>query len=121
MFNMTQCKIGDKLVTRGGEIVYYSGNDGHYKYPFDIGMDGAHLYSVTREGLEYDSNPLGRRNIVGFYSEPKPELEPADNTPSISVRSEKRYFITINNKEVEITLTELRQLYSQLYSMLEGK
>ncbi len=125
MFDMTQCKIGDKLVTKGGKVVYYVANDGHFRYPHNIsyyqGSDG-YDYSVGNTGEEFIGVDSVNNNIVGFAEDqPAPEQLVPEQPTTVSVRKEDRYFITVNDKEVEITLEELRQLYSQLYNMLEGK
>ena len=115
MFDMTQCKIGDKLVNKKGQVRQLScidNDDGPYLY-----MDTEDR-SYTTSGKWWEGEST-LEDIVGFWEEV--ETQPADNPPPITVRKEERYFITVNDKEVEITLEELRQLYSQLYNMLEGK
>ena len=123
MFDMTQCKVGDKLVTRDGDVLTYVEYAEHDTYPYKL--DGERLYiSVLPDGSEYETEYSGC-DIVGFAEQrtdsTSEQLQPTNNPPTISVRKEERYFITVNDKEVEITLAELRQLYSQLYNMLEGK
>lgn len=118
MFDMTQCKIGDKLVNRLGEVRQLSCIDNDvepYKY-----MD-TESRSYVADGRWWE-DATSYEDIIGFWEEPLLEsLQPADNPPSSTVRKEERYFITVNGEEVESTLSELRQLYGQLYDMLEGK
>lgn len=117
MFDMTQCKIGDKLVTRDGDVVTYIEYSEHDMYPYKL--EGGELYiSVLPNGSEYETEYSGC-DIVGFATEQLTQeqlVQPPSTT--ISIRKEERFFITINDTEVEITLEEIYNLQHQINELV---
>lgn len=118
MFDMTQCKIGDKLVNRRGEVRELScinNDDGSYRY-----KDTENL-SYTDWG-EWWSCETNDEDIVGFAGQRTDntpcQLQPINHLPPISIRKEERFFITINDTEVEITPEELYNLQHQINELV---
>ena len=116
MFDMTKCKIGDKVVTREGDVLIYIGYSKYDTYPYKL--DGDFRISVLPNGSEYESTSSDN-DIVGFADE-QPTLEQSVQAPSttISIRKEERYFITVNDTEVELTIEELYNLQHQINKLV---
>jgi hypothetical protein len=88
-FDMTQCKIGDKLKTRGGKCVKLTDvdaggfTDGE-EYPFIIDDE----YAVTLEGTYFKNGSIEPEDIVGFWEEEEKQLSEDDESfPTIEVRT----------------------------------
>lgn len=121
MFDMTQCKIGDKLVTQDGEtVVLIDIQSSLYdEHPYKLEGAGGFVFSTLRDGSEYVTMDSGN-DIVGFAEQQltNKTLEPTTHIPTISVRREERFFITIDDKDIEITFEELYNLQQQITKLL---
>lgn len=64
MFDMTQTKVGDKLLTRGGEVVTLVNIDNRHgvRYPYELDND----ITVTYFGYGWSNRTETRWDIVGF-------------------------------------------------------
>lgn len=120
MFDMRQCKIGDKLVTSQGDVVVLTNitTDLDDDYPYKLKMDGDFRFEVTLTGDEYETMD-SENDIVGFADkQPNKTIEPTPYIPTISVRREERFFITLDDKDIEITFEELYNLQQQITKLL---
>jgi hypothetical protein len=83
-FDMTQCKIGDKLKTRGDKKVIleniWDTSDTHYPYELDNGETVTEYGSYSRYGDTDD-------DIVGFWEEEGELSEDEESFPNIEVRT----------------------------------
>jgi hypothetical protein len=83
-FDMTRCKVGDKLKTRGDKKVIleniWDTSDIHYPYELDNGETVTEHGSYSRYGdTDYD--------IVGFWEEEGELSEDEESFPNIEVRT----------------------------------
>lgn len=83
-FDMTRCKVGDKLKTRGDKKVIleniWDTSDTHYPYELDNGETVTEHGSYSRYGdTDYD--------IVGFWEEEGELSEDEESFPNIEVRT----------------------------------
>ena len=71
MFDMNQCKPGDKLVSCHGSIfTYIKKNENGYPYPHIVEYSDGGYGSRTDDGFVYSTKRLPEdHNIVGFYKE----------------------------------------------------
>jgi hypothetical protein len=74
MFDMSKCKIGDKLITRAGAIGYYLGfkinNLTSEMYPYGVRIaDDNYNYAYTIRGSYLNEDRENCRDIMGFYVE----------------------------------------------------
>ena len=66
--NMTQCKLGDRLLLRNGEIATMESiakNHGLLSYPYYILYKNGVLRTVTEDGLVFECSS-GPSDVVGF-------------------------------------------------------
>ena len=74
--NMTQCKLGDRLLLRNGEIATLDGRvcDGvcDVIYPYTIIYNDG-LYSVTKDGLIFRDS-VNLMDVVGFATKENKEI-----------------------------------------------
>ena len=70
-FDMSQCKIGDKLVCRSGEVVEYFRFDKLVgMYPHEVKYASGVIGKRTNTGICYITQESGK-DIIGFYEEEK--------------------------------------------------
>jgi hypothetical protein len=68
MFDMSKCKIGDKLITRGGTGAVFKGVSKYWseKYPYAVQFNGdASIYSCGATGIFWEADMLSQWDIVG--------------------------------------------------------
>ena len=127
-FDMTRCKIGDKLKTLRGKCVELTDvdilglTDGE-EYPFIIDEE----YSVTVEGTYY-TNGIELEDIVGFWEEEEKQLSEDDESfPNIEVRTphiDKIITYRIHFNEMfhrDLSEEEAVAIYQQLKELLGEK
>jgi hypothetical protein len=77
MFDMTKCKIGDKLISREGEVYTLLRKVADRDYPYVLTRTGAKETSRTVEGYFWTNTEGGDWDIVGFATDkvakPKPK------------------------------------------------
>jgi hypothetical protein len=120
-FDMTQCKIGDKLKTRDGYAVYLLKQAENYLYPYSISMDGKKFnYSVDASG-KYHTGKLNRLlDIIGFW-------EDDESFPTIEVRTPhiaKTTTYRVHFNEMfhrDLSEEEAVAIYQQLKTLLGEK
>lgn len=97
MFDMNQCKKGDKLVCRDGSIVEYSGICNSIVYPHRVMVkpigESAWIMSVTSYGHQVIG--IDRNNdIIGFYKEEgRQEMIERDKEYDLKVTGEQLAFM----------------------------
>ena len=67
-FDMNQCKKGDKLVCRNGDVVVYDEKTCYHRYPHKVNHTSGYI-SYTEEGLILTSSTIQDYDIIGFYKE----------------------------------------------------
>jgi hypothetical protein len=77
MFDMKQCKIGDKLISREGKVYTFLGTDDSPSYPYVLTeLDGG-VSTRTVEGYYWENSEGEDWDIVGFHTDkiakPKPK------------------------------------------------
>jgi hypothetical protein len=88
-FDMTRCKIGDKLKTREGNVAYFFNLNNHCDYPYMISFHGEEDdYTVDALG-NYNTNFAGKESldIIGFWEEEGELSEDEESFPNIEVRT----------------------------------
>lgn len=121
-FDMTRCKVGDKLKTREGKKVIleniWDTSDTHYPYELD---NGETVTECGRCSIYYPTD----EDIVGFWEEEKKELSEADESfPNIEVRTPQIGKITtyrIHFNEMyhrDLSEEEAVAIYQQLKELL---
>ena len=75
MFDMNQCKEGDKLVCRDGEIVEYSHSGSDICYPHIIKYWCGSVGCRTPNGFMFWGDTVNDCDIIGFYEEEPKMIE----------------------------------------------
>jgi hypothetical protein len=99
MFDMNQCKPGDKLVCRDGDVVIYKCKEFDDKYPHKIIWDGGQG-SRTDKGSCFSSNSPSDRDIISFYKEPKYTWKKMTQSEVMSLKVNDK--IKVNGVETEV-------------------
>lgn len=83
-FDMTKCKIGDKLKTREGKLAVLENIWGNLDiiYPYELDNDE----DVTEEGRCRRNYPTDN-DIIGFWEEEEELSEDEESFPNIEVRT----------------------------------
>lgn len=70
MFNMNQCKPGDKLISVHGMMLVYVGRIGSSEYPHKVMYPDGSFGTRNDEGYVYNTDRLPEdHDIIGFYSD----------------------------------------------------
>ncbi len=126
MFDMTQCKIGDKLVTREGEVVEFIGKTtkGGF-FPYLVKTDEGGIRGYGSYG-EYSHLKGHYHDIVGFahQSQAAPEA-PSEDTeevvtkrPKITIVAKPSFVLSVADQDVELTLDELKDLGAMIINLI---
>mgnify|MGYP000452711155 CR=1 FL=1 len=75
MFDMMQCKIGDKLVTRDGTVAEFTVLIDSGQYPYLLSLPDGAWWTCTRDGRVY-KNEDNHYDIVGFAPQDTPQVTP---------------------------------------------
>lgn len=94
MFDMNQCKAGDKLVCRDGTIAIYINKQNHEIYPHVVRIEdpeGKWSMSTTDLGNRYEEHESSN-DIIGFYKE-EPKMIERDKEYDLKVTGEQLAWI----------------------------
>jgi hypothetical protein len=125
-FDMSQCKVGDKLKTRGGYMVSVLCIDDHDAYPYKIRESRVCNYFVTSEGYKWASKEETCSDIIGFW-EGGQLSEDDESFPNIEVRTPQIEKITIYRVHFnemfhrDLSEEEAKAIYQQLKELLGEK
>lgn len=124
-FDMSQCKIGDKLKTRGGYMVEYTSYDST-NHPYCWWVDDK--ISIDKCGYRYSAESMCHNDIIGFWEEEeKPLSEDDEYFPNIEVRTPHVAKITtyrVHFNEMfhrDLSEEEAVAIYQQLKTLLGEK
>jgi hypothetical protein len=130
MFDMTQCKIGDKLVTRDGKEVMFFKVDPANNFPYlvingEVSASNARCWTYTADGYYYP-NQENPKDIIGFAQHPLAAPEaPSEDTeevitksPKITIVAKPSFVLSIAGKDVELTLEELKDLGATIINLI---
>ena len=125
-FDMTKCKIGDKLKTRAGRKALLCGISWDVVYPYLLTADGnvLHLseFTVNSAGKVWRSTE-SLSDIIGFWEE-EPTEEDEQSFPNIEKRIPhvvKTVTYRVHFNELysrDITSDEAEAIYEQLKTLL---
>lgn len=91
-FDMTQAKVGDKLLTRGGEVLTLVDIERDAKhYPFILQTEDDCVFSVTNQGNRYLEEETDY-DIVGFADEQPTETASENKGVKSDQREHSHYF-----------------------------
>jgi hypothetical protein len=78
MFDMTKCKVGDKLISRQGGIYTFLGTDDSAYYPYVLTNQNGGQTTRTVEGYYWANSEGVEWDIVGFATDKaaKPKSKP---------------------------------------------
>lgn len=106
-FDMTKCKVGDKLRTRGkGEVEYTSYDSKNHPYCWWIN----NKVSINGDGCRYGVNTSDDYDIMGFWEE-----EPAEQPLTTITHN-----LTIKGHTHVLTTEELGGVYRLIDETLGG-
>ncbi len=125
MFDMTQCKIGDKLVTREGEVVVFTGVGSKgltYPYAVETAWGSERFYGVYGE---YSRLKGHCRDIVGFAPQVTQQDTLQDTPQDISQATQQTtivakpsFVLSFDGKNVTLTLDELKALSVKIINLI---
>lgn len=119
-FDMTKCKIGDKLRTMAGGQAEYTSYDSSNS-PYCWWIDNQ--ISVDKDGYRYSASSPATHDIIGFWEE-EPTEEDEQSFPNIEKRIPyvvKTVTYRIHFNELysrDITSDEAEAIYEQLKTLL---
>lgn len=125
-FDMTQCKIGDKLKIRGGGQAEYTSYDSSNS-PYCWWVDDK--ISVDKDGYRYWEDSPNSYDIIGFWEAESSEKEeqPTDTEPTFpnveprTPHVSKVVYYRLHMNEIyhrDITQEEAEAIYEQLKTLL---
>lgn len=134
MFDMTQCKIGDKLVTRDGTVAEFTALVAEFtvlidsgQYPYLLSLPGGAWWTCTRDGRVY-KNEDNHYDIVGFapqvtreYPASSPVSTQQDSLQAIqqiTIVAKPSFVLSFDGKDATLTLDELKALSVKIINLI---
>jgi hypothetical protein len=111
MFDMKQCKIGDKLISREGKVYTLLRKEDDRDYPYVLTGNNVKNTSRTVEGYFWTNTEGGDWDIVGFATdkaaEPKPKrirkAKPVNDTSAFAMALDHAMMIYIRDTSSNTT------------------
>jgi hypothetical protein len=126
MFDMKQCKMGDKLVTREGDVgVFVVGIKKDSSYPYRVETDEGNTRYYGEYG-EYFKSQEHDFDIIGFAHQFQAVPEaPSEDTeevitksPKITIVAKPSFVLSLAGQDVELTLDELKDLGATIINLI---
>jgi hypothetical protein len=103
MFDMTKCKIGDKLISKEGKVYTFVGTDDSRDYPYVLTNQYGGQTTRTVGGYYWANTEDVDWDIVGFHTDKVAEPKPVNDTSAFAMALDRVMMIYIRDTSSNTT------------------